>query len=117
MLPNGFPLPPRTPMAKSILLADDSITIQKVVAMTFANEPFDVTAVDNGEDAVVKARALHPDVVLADVVMPRRDGYDVCRTLKSDPDTANIPVLLLAGAFEVFDEARAREVGADGYIT
>ena len=103
-------------MPKNLLLADDSITIQKVVGITFAGEDFQVTAVDNGEDALARARQLRPDVILADVVMPKKNGYEVCEALKSDPATRDIPVLLLAGTFEAFDEARARAARADGHI-
>ncbi len=103
-------------MPKNLLLADDSITIQKVVGITFANEDYKVTSVDNGEDAINKARELRPDVILADVVMPRKNGYEVCEAVKGDPGLRSIPVLLLAGTFEDFDEARARQVRADGFI-
>jgi len=103
-------------MAKTLLLADDSVTIQKVVGMTFAGEDFDITTVDNGEDALARARQRSPDVILADVVMPRRNGYELCEAIKSDPSLRHIPVLLLAGTFEAFDEARARAVRADGHI-
>lgn len=103
-------------MPKNLLLADDSITIQKVVGITFANEDYKVTVVDNGQDAVTKARELRPDVILADVVMPRRNGYEVCEAVKNDPALKHIPVLLLAGTFEAFDEARAKQAKADGHI-
>ncbi len=103
-------------MPKKLLLADDSITIQKVVAITFASEDYTLTTVDNGEDAVNRARDLNPDVILADVVMPRRNGYEVCEAVKADPSLKHIPVLLLAGTFEAFDEARARAASADGHI-
>lgn len=103
-------------MPKNLLLADDSITIQKVVGITFAGEDFKITAVDNGEDAIARARELRPDVILADVVMPRRNGYEVCEAIKTDPALQHIPVLLLAGTFESFDESRARAVRADGHI-
>src|SRR5512138_4034720 len=103
-------------MPKNLLLADDSITIQKVVGITFANEDFKVTAVDNGEDAIARARELKPDVILADVVMPRKNGYEVCEAVKSDPGLRHIPVLLLSGTFEAFDEARARAAKADGHL-
>jgi CheY-like chemotaxis protein len=103
-------------MPKNLLLADDSITIQKVVGITFANEDYKVTTVDNGEDAISKARELRPDVILADVVMPRKNGYEVCEAVKADPGLRHIPVLLLAGTFEAFDEARARQARADGHI-
>jgi CheY-like chemotaxis protein len=104
-------------MPKSLLLADDSITIQRVVGITFANEDFSITTVDNGEDAIAKARQLKPDIILADVIMPKKNGYEVCQAVKTDPQLRHIPVLLLAGTFEAFDENRARDAGADGHIT
>src|SRR6266516_3445480 len=103
-------------MPKHLLLADDSITIQKVVGITFAGEEFKITAVDNGEDAIARARELRPDVILADVMMPRKNGYEVCEAVKGDPSLKHIPVLLLAGTFEAFDESRARAAHADGHI-
>jgi CheY-like chemotaxis protein len=104
-------------MPKTLLLADDSVTIQKVVGISFANEDVQIVTVDNGDDAVTRARAIRPDIVLADVVMPGKSGYDVCAALKADPALAHIPVLLLTGTFETFDEDRANRVGADGHIT
>jgi len=104
-------------MPKTLLLADDSVTIQKVVGISFANEDVRIVTVDNGDDAVARAREIRPDIVLADVVMPGKSGYDVCAALKSDPALAHIPVLLLTGTFETFDEDRAARVGADGHIT
>lgn len=103
-------------MPKQILLADDSITIQKVIALTFAGEDYKITAVDNGVDALAKARELRPDIILADVVMPQKNGYEVSAEIKNDPELKNIPVLLLAGTFEPFDEDEAKKVGADAYI-
>ena len=103
-------------MPKTLLLADDSITIQKVVGITFAAEDYQITAVDNGEDALAKAREIKPDVILADVVMPRKNGYELCEAVKADPELQRIPVLLLAGTFEAFDENRARAARADGHI-
>jgi CheY-like chemotaxis protein len=104
-------------MPKKLLLADDSITIQKVIGITFANEDFALTTVDNGVDAIATARRLRPDLILADVVMPGKNGYEVCEFVKHDPELRGIPVLLLAGTFESFDEAEMARVGADGYIT
>jgi CheY-like chemotaxis protein len=103
-------------MGKTLLLADDSVTIQKVVGISFANEDIKITTVDNGDDALKKAKALRPDVVLADVVMPGKSGYEVCQALKADPELRHIPVLLLTGTFEAFDEGRAAQVGAAGHI-
>ncbi len=104
-------------MSKKILLADDSITIQKVIGLTFANEDIELTVVDNGDDALVKAREVIPDLIIADVVMPGRDGYEVCYSTKRDPALQHVPVLLLTGTFETFDEAMATKVQADGFIT
>jgi CheY-like chemotaxis protein len=104
-------------MPKTLLLADDSVTIQKVVGISFANEDVQIVTVDNGDDAVTRAREIRPDIVLADVVMPGKSGYDVCAALKADAALAHIPVLLLTGTFETFDEDRAARVGADGHIT
>jgi len=104
-------------MAKTLLLADDSVTIQKVVGISFANEDVTLLTVDNGDDAVSRTRETRPDIVLADVVMPGLNGYEVCEAIKSDPELRDTPVLLLTGTFEAFDEERATRVGADGYIT
>ncbi|MBI5525476.1 MAG: response regulator [Deltaproteobacteria bacterium] len=103
-------------MPKTLLLADDSLTIQKVVGICLANEDISIVSVDNGEDAVIKARALRPDIVIADVVMPRKNGYEVCLSIRQDPELKHVPVILLAGAFEAFDEKRYREVMANSYI-
>lgn len=103
-------------MPKSVLVADDSLTMRKAIGMVLSNEDFQVTLVDNGVDALQRAREMRPDVVLADVMMPGKSGYDVCGELKADPSTAHIPVLLLAGTFEPFDENRARAARADAHI-
>jgi CheY-like chemotaxis protein len=104
-------------MSKKLLLADDSVVIQKLVGLSFANEDVEIFSTDNGDDAVIKAREVVPDVVLADVVMPGKSGYEVCEAIKQDPALAHIPVLLLTGTFEAFDEARAESSGANGQIT
>jgi len=103
-------------MPKTLLLADDSVTIQKVVGISFASEDIEITTVDNGRDAVAKARTLRPDIILADVVMPGMSGYEVCQAIKADPNLRHVPVLLLTGTFESFDEARAAAVGAAGHV-
>jgi CheY-like chemotaxis protein len=99
-----------------LLLADDSVTIQRVIELTFADEDVDVVAVGDGQQAIDRVRTERPDIVLADVGMPERDGYEVAAFIKGDPDLAHIPVLLLTGAFEPIDEARARAVGCDGVL-
>jgi DNA-binding response OmpR family regulator len=101
-------------MAKTILVADDSITIRKVVELTFADSGIRVESVGSGREALDRIPMMRPDLVLADVVMPEPSGYDVCRAIKASDRP--VPVLLLAGTFEPFDQDRARGVGADGYL-
>jgi CheY-like chemotaxis protein len=103
-------------MSKKILLADDSITIQKVIELTFSDEDFDVITVGNGRLALEKLPEVRPDIVLCDIIMPEKDGYEVCEQVKSNPATAHIPVLLLTGAFEPFDQERAARAGYDGSL-
>ena len=103
-------MPPR------ILLADDSVTVQKVIELTFSDEGMLVVAVGDGRQAIERLDSDPPDVVLADVSMPERDGYEVAEHIKRTPSLAHIPVVLMTGAFEQLDEARAREVGCDGVL-
>ena len=102
---------------RKLLLADDSITIQKVVDLTFADEGVSVVCVNNGREAIERLEEFTPDVVLADVFMPQMNGYEVCEYIKQNEKLKNIPVMLLVGSFEPFDEAEARRVGADDTLT
>lgn len=103
-------------MSHKLLLADDSVTIQRVIELTFADEDVQLTAVGDGRLAIERIQADPPDIVLADVGMPEKDGYEVAAFIKNDPRYAHIPVLLLTGAFEPVDEDRARAVGCDGVL-
>lgn len=102
---------------RKLLLADDSITIQKVVNLTFADEGIEVISVGDGDAAMRKFDEFMPDLVMADVNMPGLNGYEVCRIIKHTEETQNIPVILLVGSFEPFDENEAKEAGADDYLT
>jgi CheY-like chemotaxis protein len=102
---------------KKILLADDSITIQKVVELTFSEGDYQVVCVGNGAQALKKLTEARPDVVLLDVIMPEKNGYEVCEQIKRNPSTSGIPVLLLTGTFEPFDRKRADQAGANGHLT
>jgi CheY-like chemotaxis protein len=99
-----------------ILVADDNSNIQKMVGLALKDQGIDVVAVGNGEAAVRKISDIHPDLVLADVFMPVRNGYEVCRYVKEDPALAHTPVILLVGAFDPLDEQEAQRVGADGVL-
>jgi CheY-like chemotaxis protein len=103
-------------MSKKLLLADDSVTIQKVIELTFADEDIEVIAVSNGAQAISIAPIERPDIVLADVGMPERDGYEVASFIKRTPGLSHVPVLLLTGAFEPIDEGRAKAAGCDGVL-
>jgi CheY-like chemotaxis protein len=103
-------------MPHKLLLADDSVTIQRVIELTFADEDIDVITVGNGQAAIDRAETERPDIVLADAAMPERDGYEVAAFIKSHPQLSHVPVVLLAGAFEPIDEARARAAGCDGVL-
>src|SRR6185295_11682650 len=104
-------------MGKKILLADDSLTIQKVVELTLSGTGYELTCVSDGRKAIESLAASRPDLILADVVMPEKNGYEVCEAVKGNPATASIPVILLAGTFEPFDRERADRVGNDMVIT
>ena len=103
-------------MSIKILLADDSITIQKVVGIIFGGEEYALTVVDNGKAAVDKARELNPDILLIDALMPGMSGYEVCEAVRATPALANKPILLLTGSFEPFDEDKAKSCGADDFL-
>jgi CheY-like chemotaxis protein len=103
-------------MAKKLLLADDSQTIHRVLELTFAEEDFEIISAYNGNEAVEKLKEARPDLVIADVNMPEMDGYQVCQHIKNDPETSHIPVILLKGTFEPFDEAKATACHNDGII-
>lgn len=103
-------------MAYKLLLADDSVTIQRVIELTFADEDVTVTAVGDGQAAIDRIQADPPDIVLADVGMPGRDGYEVAAFVKDSAELAHIPVLLLTGAFEPVDEGRAAAVRCNGVL-
>src|SRR5512141_2199756 len=104
-------------MRTKLLLADDSITIQKVVGIIFASEDYELTIVNNGDAALAKAREVEPDVLLVDAVMPGKTGYEVCEDIRRDPALKGTPILLLTGAFEPFDEGKAKQCGADEFIS
>lgn len=103
-------------MGKKILLADDSVTIQKVVELTLADEDYDMTMVSDGASALQKAEEIQPDLILADIVMPELNGYELCEKIKRNPSLSHVPILLLCSTFETFDQARGTLVGADDHI-
>jgi CheY-like chemotaxis protein len=105
-------------VTRKILLADDSLTIQKVVELTFSDSEYDLVCVSNGQRALDRiAGGEIPDLILADVVMPEKNGYEVCEAIKGNPATARVPVVLLSGTFEPFDRDRAERLGCDAIVS
>jgi CheY-like chemotaxis protein len=104
-------------MKRKILLADDSPTIRRLVTQTFADGKFEIIAVSNGEAALKALDEARPDIVLADIYMPGKNGYEVCAYVRSHETLSVTPVVLLVGAFDAFDEEVARQSGATANIT
>ncbi|HLM54932.1 MAG TPA: response regulator [Pyrinomonadaceae bacterium] len=106
------------PGRRKLLVADDSPTVRKVVSLTFSDEGLEVVVAEDGEQALRLLEGQEPpDILLADVTMPGPDGYALCERVKRDARLAHIPVVLLVGTFEPFNEAEARRVGADTVLT
>jgi CheY-like chemotaxis protein len=104
-------------MTIKLLVADDSVTQQKMIRLAFNDEDVIIESASSGNVALEVARDFKPDVVLADVVMPGYNGYEVCERIKENPEFAHTPVILLVGTFEPFDELEAIRVKCDGHIT
>jgi CheY-like chemotaxis protein len=104
-------------MTLKLFVADDSVTIQKIVGLAFSGDDVSIQAVSTGDSALDEIRAFRPDIVLVDVFMPGCNGYEVCSLIKEDPGLAGIPVVLLVGTFEPFDESEASRVKCNGYLT
>src|SRR5207253_447726 len=102
-------------MPKTLLLADDSRTIQQAVSMTFAGEDVKLITASDGEAALQAAKQSKPDLILADVVMPKLGGYELCQRVRADAALKDVPVLLLGGPVPI-DPAKAMTVGANGHM-
>lgn len=104
-------------MSHTLLLADDSVTVQRVIELTFADEGFKVVSFSDGDEVVGYLGAGHkPDVILADTTMPARDGYDVASWVRGQASLAEVPVVLMTGAFEPIDDRRAEACRADAVL-
>ena len=101
---------------RTLLLADDSVTTQRVIALTFADESFRVVTVSDGQQALDAMAVARPEIVLAGTVLPRISGYDLAQQMQGIPALRDVPVLLLSGAFESVDAARLKASGARGVI-
>lgn len=104
-------------MNRRLLIADDEPAVRLLVRTTLERDSLQIFEAASGEEAIELARRQQPDVVLLDVMMPGLSGFEVCQTLKSEPATAAIKVILLTGKTQEEDRDRGNAVGADGYFT
>jgi len=105
-------------MAKGkILVVDDEIYIVHILDFSLGMEGYEVVTALDGEQALEKAHAEHPDLIVLDIMMPKLDGYETCKMLKADPATKDVPVILLSAKGRNVDQKIGFEVGADDYIT
>jgi DNA-binding response OmpR family regulator len=101
---------------KRILVVDDEIYIVHILEFTLTMEGYDVITAADGEEALRKIRDDRPDLVVLDIMMPKMDGYEVCRRLRQDEDAQTLPVILLSAKGRPIDRETGLEVGADDYI-
>jgi DNA-binding response OmpR family regulator len=101
---------------RRILLADDDSGLRRLIGTTLGTEDFDVLHAVDGEEALRIARLQRPELVLLDVNMPKLDGFQVCRSLKTDPETSGIKIVMITARGTDVDRARGREAGADDYF-
>jgi DNA-binding response OmpR family regulator len=101
---------------KRVLLADDDPALRRLIGTTLGTDDFELLQAVDGEEALRIAREQRPRLVLLDVNMPKVDGFEVCRQLKAEPDTAAIKVVMLTARGTDVDRARGREAGADDYF-
>jgi len=101
---------------RCVLLADDDPGLRRLIGTTLGTEDFDLLHATDGQEALDIARARRPELVLLDVNMPKLDGFEVCRHLKTEPDTASIKVVMLTERGADVDRARGRDAGADDYF-
>src|SRR5271165_4959240 len=99
-----------------ILLADDSPHAQRMGEQILSEEGFEVVTVSDGDSALLRLEDVDPDLVLADVTMPHRSGYEICQYVKLSPRHKHVRVILAAGVKDQLDEAEARRVEADGIV-
>lgn len=104
-------------MSIKLLFADDSVTMHKVIQLTLESEDIDLRVANDGKEALAAVGEEKPDVLIAEVAMPVMNGFELCRQIKHSPQTKHIPVILISGELEEYDEELGATVGADAHIT
>ena len=105
------------PEGVKVLAVDDDPTIQRLLQVNLEMEGYEVVLAGNGEEALEVARAERPDCILLDVMMPKKDGWQVCAELREDPDLAHVPVVFLSARAQDSDVERGESLGANEYVT
>lgn len=101
---------------KTILIADDNENIRDALTYLLEDEGYELVLARDGADTIRKVRELRPDILFLDIMMPEVNGYDVCRTIKNDPDLRSTYVIMLTAKGQVAEQERGKAVGADEYI-
>ena len=101
---------------KKILIADDNENIRDALTYLLEDEGYELLLAKDGADTLRKVRERKPDILFLDIMMPEINGYDVCRTIKNDPDLKSIYIIMLTAKGQVAEQERGKEVGADEYI-
>lgn len=103
--------------AKTILVVDDSPTALKITSDTLTEEGFRVISASDGEEALEIATRLHPDLIVLDIILPKKNGFQVCRQLKTESATQDIKIVMLSSKNQASDRFWGQKQGADAYIT
>jgi DNA-binding response OmpR family regulator len=104
-------------MTKKVLIADDEANIVISIEFLMKREGFNVLVARDGEEALAKVRSERPDLVLLDVMMPKKNGYEVCQAIKGDPEFAATRILMLTAKGRDTEVAKGLAIGADAYMT
>ncbi|WP_417914580.1 response regulator [Candidatus Electronema sp. JM] len=104
-------------MAKKLLIVDDSPTELKLITDVFNGKDYAIVTGVDGEEGVAKAKSEKPDLIILDVVMPKMNGFQACRTIKSEPATEGIPIIMLTSKNQKSDEFWGKKQGANVYLT
>jgi len=102
---------------KKILIADDHPEVVELVRVTLEGGNYEIVDASNGKEALEKIRKMKPDLVLLDIIMPKMDGFEVCRKLRKDPQIKEIPIIMLTAKGQAVDQEKGRQIGARDYIT
>ncbi|HPX94073.1 MAG TPA: response regulator [Candidatus Moranbacteria bacterium] len=103
-------------MAKKILIVEDDAVLQKVLTEYLTSEGFEISSALDGETGLQMSKTINPDLILLDIILPKKDGYEVLKEVKSDSKTKDIPIILLTNLDSISDVEKALELGATTYL-